>query len=318
MAARDIRGGRKPRKLNSSARSWGTPAAASKPERPNGPSKREEAASRALASVLALFESEELPERIAETVIARQQCASPLVHWSLGNQLVALLNGTTDARGYRQWQEVGRHVVKGSRAFYILAPRTRKITETDAATGAESDRTIVTGFLGIPVFRYEDTDGDALDVPDYAPASFPPLYGVAERLSVSVAYAPFLRDYMGYYSPGQDRIVLCSHDVRTFFHELGHAAHARILRNRGDKLRGGQDAGQEIVAELTAAVLCRLYGFDGYLAASSDYIRAYGKDNPGRAALRALADVQAVLADILETAAEEELPAALEPELVAA
>ena len=106
------------------------------------PSRRREHAEEALRSVLDLFESGELPEQIAQTVIARQEGTSPMVNWSLGNQLLAIIAGTSDARGYRQWQEVGRHVRKGSKALYILAPSTRKIREQDAddGRGARADR----------------------------------------------------------------------------------------------------------------------------------------------------------------------------------
>lgn len=87
--------------------------------RPEGPSKRQEAAAGALQAVLDLFESGDLPARVAETVIARHEGDSPMAAWSLGNQILCLLNGTADARGFRQWKEVGRHVRKGAKATYI-------------------------------------------------------------------------------------------------------------------------------------------------------------------------------------------------------
>jgi antirestriction protein ArdC len=270
-----------------------------KPER--SPSKRREHAEEALRSVLDLFDSGELPERVAQTVIAQQAGTSPMVNWSLGNQLLAIIAGTTDARGYRQWQEAGRHVRKGSKALYILAPSTRKIREQDETTGEETERTAVVGFLGVPVFRYEDTEGAALEQPDYDPPQPPPLRDVAARLGVDVSYAPFVGDARGYYQSGRDRIVLMSHDERVFFHELAHAAHQRVLGDRGEALKGGQLAGQEIVAETVAATLCRLYGLDGYIWAGAEYVRHYAAgNNPARAAMRVLGDVQAVLNLILD------------------
>jgi len=164
----------------------------------------------------------------------------------------------------------------------------------------------VSGFVGVPVFRIEDTEGAPLERPDYRPTKFPPLFEVAERLGVPVAYVPFVERFKGFYSPGEDRIVLCSHDVRVFFHELAHAAHARVLRERGESIRGGQVASQEIVAETCAATLCRLYSFDGYLFSGAESIRSYANGkSPAQAALRVLADVQAVLTLILETAQAE-------------
>lgn len=267
-----------------------------------GPSKAQESAAAALASVVDLFESGELPERIAETVIRRQESDAPCATWSLGNQLLTVLAGTADARGYRQWQETWRHVKKGSKAFYILAPIKRKRSETDTETGETRESFFLTGFKPIPVFRYEDTEGPPLEEPDYTPATFPPLFDVAERLGVKVSYLPYVDRFKGYYRPSDESIVLCSTDCRVFFHELAHAAHRRVLQARGTDLKAGQVATQEIVAETVAATLCRLYGFDGYLYSGAEYVKAYGKDNPGRAAMRVLADVQATLTLILATA----------------
>lgn len=289
---------RRPRTIPPSyGRSYGSGEVRGMAAKPEGPSKTDAA----LAAVLELFESEELPARVAETHLARLEGTAPMASWSLGNQLLALLAGTTDARGYRQWQRAGRHVVKGAKAFTILGPVTRKIREQDAETGAESERTIVRGFVGIPVFRIQDTDGLSVEVPDYTPPSLPPLHGVAERLSVSVTYGPHVgQRFRGCYSPNTERILLLTADVSTWFHELAHAAHKRVLQARGADIMCGQDSGQEIVAELTAAVLCRLFGFEGFLAGCKDYIDHYGGDNPGRAVMRVLNDVQACLLLLLE------------------
>ena len=267
------------------------------------PGKGREAAEQALQDVLELFVSDELPERIAQTVIARdEQYDAPSYGWSIGNQLLMLLAGTTDGRGYRQWQDVGRNVKKGARAFYILAPLTRKVTEQDES-GEESTQPIVVGFTGIPVFRLEDTEGASIEPPDYRPATYPPLYDVAQRFGLDVKYAPFVGSFRGYYTPsdhdGAERIVLCSHDTRTFFHELAHAAHKRV---RG-QLNGDQDPRQEVVAETVAATLCHLYGFDGYVYHGRQYVDAYSNGaGPAKAAMRVLADVRAVLDLILAPA----------------
>jgi hypothetical protein len=301
-ASRTYQRRRRPRTIGD-GRSYGARPQGPRPER-TGPS-RQERADEALRSILDLFESDELPERIAETVIARAEGCSPSANWSLGNQLLMLLAGTTDARGFRQWKEVGRSVDKGAKAVYILGPVTRKIRETDETTGEESERPIVTGFTTIPVFRIEDTNGASVEPPDYRPAEFPPLYDVAQAWGIRVEYAPFVARFKGYYRPSTDRIMLCSHDARVYLHELAHAAHARVLRARGESLKGGQHAGQEIVAELTAAVLCRLYDLDGFLASSREYIADNSNGNPGRGAMRVLNDVQACLRLLLEDAPDD-------------
>lgn len=298
-------------KPGQSGRVWGNGKSAYmvKPEQDKSPSRAQVAAADALETILGMFESgDDMPEAIASVMIARLEGLAPMASWSLGNQLLALRAGTTDARGYRQWQAVGRNVAKGCKALYILGPKTRKLTEKDAATGEESSRTIVSGFVGIPVFRFEDTEGMAIERENFDPPQLPPLHEVATALGVSVEYAPAPHgcDYQGFYMPERERIVLVTHAERTFFHELAHAAHRRILNERGADLGGGQVLSQEVVAETVAATLCQLYGFTGYLYAGREYVARYAEaakiESPAKAAMKCLADIQATLYLIVETA----------------
>lgn len=252
----------------------------------------------AIERVVSMFETGEMPEAIAETLISRAAGEVPSARWSLGNQLLMILAGTADARGFRQWESAGRKVKKGSKAFHILGPLARKVD--DEATGEKVTR--VYGFKGVPVFRYEDTEGEELDLPEYAPLALPRLADVAERLGVEVSYGPFAANLRGYYSPNQERIFLCSHDENVYWHELAHAAHAKI-----EPLKGGQDSYQEVVAETVAAVLCVLYGVEGYVAGSRSYIAAYAGESksPAKAVMSALSMVQKVL-DLIMNGPEEE------------
>src|SRR6202453_5495243 len=78
--------------------------------------------------VHAFEDANSLPKPLAQMFIRRKD--SPHCRkWSWGNQLLVMLNGFTDARTFNQWQEIGRSVKKGEKAFYILAPATRKITD---------------------------------------------------------------------------------------------------------------------------------------------------------------------------------------------
>ena len=148
---------------------------------------------------------------------------------------------TSDAKGYRQWQEAGRHVNKGAKAFHILGPRTKKLTDTDDA-GQQIEKVVLPGFYTIPVFKVEDTDGEPLP---YEPTSPPPLVDVAQRLGLSLSYQTFAGKYYGYYRGDSKKIVLASHEAQVFFHELAHAAHHRIAGN----FKSGQVPSQEIIAE---------------------------------------------------------------------
>jgi hypothetical protein len=154
------------------------------------------------------------------------------------------------------------------------------------------------------VFRLQDTEGVALsDSFDVRPVELPPLYEVAERLGVRVDYMPMhaLADYRGLYSPGQREIALLTHDERTWFHELAHAAHDATLRERGRNIADVPKAEAEIVAEVVAATLCRLFDLDGYLWAGFEYVKRYAADSdPARAATHVLGDVQRCLYLILD------------------
>ena len=219
----------------------------------------------------------------------------PFAKWSLANKVIAFTSshGQVDSRGFKQWEEVKRRVKKGGKAVFIFAPNTRKIEE-----GGES-RYIVTGFRTIPVFPLSETDGEPMPEFDYSPADMPPLAEVAERMGVSVTYAPLLDSASGFYSPGRDSIVLGTHDVQIFFHELAHAAHNRIEGG----LKGAQAEEQETVAEFSAAVLASLYGYD-YTGNAWKYISHYNSD-PITAIYKALSTVEKVLSVITGEAIDD-------------
>lgn len=262
----------------------------------------------AVGRILAMFETGEMPQAVAKTLIARTATDLPSATWSLGNQILMLLAGTNDARGFKQWKTVGRYP-KPKTAFHILAPMMRKFTDDD--TGEE--RRVPVGFKGIPVHRYEDTEGEEISLPEYEPVTLPPLAEVASDLGIDVGYGPFVAKFRGYYAPSLGYIHLCTHDERTYWHELAHAAHDRV---KPGGLKGGQDPRQEIVAETVAATLCVLYGVEGYIAHSYDYISLYAAkigqaDNPARAVMGVLSDVGKTLDLILSYDQDEQFKGAI-------
>jgi antirestriction protein ArdC len=234
-------------------------------------------------------------------LIRRQKIGAPSENWSLGNNLIMLMNDTADARTFKQWKAVGRYPVKGSKAFQILRPVKKVITETDEETGETKEKVIVIGFAGVNVFRYEDTDGEEIERPDYKPVQLPPLMDVAKALEVSVDYAPGQGGVLGYYVPGQKHIRMLTHGERTWFHELAHAADDKVGTLKGTSYKSG-----EVVAEMAAAVLCELYGFgdEREHLGSRSYIERYAGENAGKAAMKVLARVEKVLDLILSTEAQ--------------
>ncbi|MDE1813814.1 MAG: M48 family peptidase [Thaumarchaeota archaeon] len=246
-----------------------------------------------LGNLVKLFSSQELPEMCKQVFI---QNVGPSRKWSLGNRLVMLLHGTADARGYRQWQESGRYVEKGAKAFYILAPmiRHKKVVNEE---GKEDDVKFPVGFIGIPVFRYEDTDGKPVEA--YQPTKLPPLLDVAEKFGVKVEYGPTISGEGGSYNLVTNVIKLSQENPDTFFHELAHKAHSTF-----ENLKPVQDPEQETVAQLSACVLAKMYGYDA-TTFSWNYIASYAEEKSpeaiGRICMRVLSKVQKVITLILET-----------------
>ena len=93
---------------------------------------------------------------------------------------------------------------------------------------------------------------------------------------------------------------MCTADESTFFHELAHAADKKLK----GKLKGGQDTEQEIIAELSAAVLARCYNLN-IDAAAYTYIASYVKSakpkDIGVWCIRVLGQVEKVISLILDT-----------------
>lgn len=221
----------------------------------------------------------------------------PSDNWSLGNRLIMAMEGTSDARGYRQWKQVGRHVVRGRKAIYILGPTVRRRVEVDEETGEETVTSYVVGFHGIPVFRHEDTEGERVKTVKREPKALPPLADVAARWGIDTRYDATRHGEYGSFSKSDAEIRLCTDDVSTFFHELAHAAHSRL-----EEIKPGQDPQQEAIAQLVACVLGRSYGYDvdGY---TYNYIAHYaGSAEPaevGRMCYRVLGKVEKILGLIL-------------------
>lgn len=253
-----------------------------------------EKAKECLGHIVDLFKTGDIPKALAVATIPPQHDI-PSAKWSLGNRVLQFLADTSDARGFRQWQKAARKVQKGAKAFCILGPNCKVVHETDEA-GQEVEKVIVTGFHGIPVFRVEDTDGDPLP---YEPAVPPPLADVAKRFGLSVSYQTFASRYYGYYQSNSKRIVLATHSAQVFFHELAHAAHHRVQ----GRLQDGQVPSQEIIAELTAATLARMYCSDANLGFSYAYVKRYAatsKKSIDRACLAVINTVGLVLDEILD------------------
>ena len=170
-----------------------------------------------------------------------------------------LIAGTSDARGYRQWNEAGRQVRAGAKAFYILGPVIvkKRLDTTGFEQGADEEQkavNVLVGFRTIPVFRHEDTEG--AELPTYTPRDPPPLLDVATRFGMRVMYERLVPGVYGITDYTAKTIILATESWDVFFHELAHAIHRTFQPKTGH----GQEPEAETIAQLVAATLARLYG----------------------------------------------------------
>jgi hypothetical protein len=258
-----------------------------------------------LELILEMFRSGNVPKTV--TIATFPPFEVPSNTWSLANRIIMALHGTSDARGFNQWKEVGRYVKKGSKAIHILAPwlvnKSPDDTDDMNESGPVHISKILRGFLAVPVFKVENTDGEPLD---YEALELPdlPLLNLAASWGLRVSPVAFQNGWYGCYRLDNKEIKLATPEEKTFFHELAHAAHHQVK----GKLRNGQDWRQEIVAELSAQVLCHIVGMEPgrTLGNSFDYICHYASSvrmEPVNACLAVLSDIEKVLNLILSESA---------------
>lgn len=223
-----------------------------------------------LDRVVELFETGDVPKAVAFATFPSANL--PSAKWSLRNRVLMLLAGTTDARGFKQWQDVDRHVTKGSKAVHILGPcLVPDKSKPPGPDGRPQMRLI--GFRAIPVFRVEDTSGEPVEHANPVVPSHP-LMDVAEAWGVRVTGHGFGGGAYGW-TDGSKVIGLCTAEEGVFFHELAHCADSRNV----GKLKGGQDVAQELVAELAACTLAKLVGREVVRTErSARYLQNYARE----------------------------------------
>ncbi len=186
--------------------------------------------------ILDAFKAGTVPSALAQVFIRHKNHADcPAARWSWRNQLTAALCGHYDARGFRQWQQVGRNVKKGERAFYILGPCMVKDREAESE---EKDAYRLVGFTAIAVFGYSQTEGEPLPGQEEEQAFINslPLVGVARAWNLTVStFNAEGGTRLGSYRSGSS-IALGVENLSTWTHELVHGADDRrgtLVRTMG-------------------------------------------------------------------------------------
>lgn len=256
-----------------------------------------------LEGILERLKTRDIPKSIVHSLFPIPDI--PSAKWSFLNNFIMYLSGTMDARGFKQWEKAGRHVIKGARAIYILVPRFKKIA--GEIEGLDYVATTIAGFMAKPVFKVEDTEGEPLDYQQEIVLPEFPLMEKAEEWGIRVKGMRINSNYLGFYRHKSQEIVLVSPEECVFFHELAHAAHARVREERKSDERWHG----EVVAELSAQALCQLIGKEprDTLGNSYRYIERYAWDAklpPITACLRVIDDVHKVLFLILDLKQEQE------------
>ena len=214
----------------------------------------------AIEKITETFEAGNIPEAVAHATIALPE-GLPCSRWKgITNKIMWWMNTTFsgksyDARTFTQWKAEGRYPKKGT-GFNLFRPAFKKATKSNG-----DEELVMTGFIPFTAFSLSDTTGEDLTADPAAPAEPPPLIEVARGMGVPVTYIPSdLYDGWGSYDIKRETITLASPAEGTFFHELAHHVHGLVLAEKGRKIIPGQHALQEVTAELSAAVLCKLVG----------------------------------------------------------
>jgi hypothetical protein len=150
---------------------------------------------------------------------------------------------------------------------------TKKITEEKRLESGEKvreEKQIIAGFKGIPVFRFEDTEGEPI-IREAFKVNIPCEFnGIIKELGLKVQPVRFCGAAYGSYNLLNKEIRLASPEIEVFLHELSHAVDDRLTG-----LRPGQRKDQEVTAEFSAAVIAHLMGYKIALVNVREYIENY-------------------------------------------
>jgi hypothetical protein len=245
----------------------------------------------AMETLFKIFKEDNL-EKMARAVF--RSGSIPADKWSFLNRVLMYLNETDDARGFRQWQQVGRYVKKGSKAFYIIGPVTKKITAEKSLESGEKvreEKQILAGFKAIPVFRFEDTEGEPIIREDFKVNIPYEFNGIIQELGLKVQPVRFCGSAYGSYNLLNKEIRLASPEIEVFLHELSHAVDDKLTG-----LRPGQQRNQEVTAEFSAAVIAHLMGYKIPLGNVREYIENYSF----RELMSCLARIEKIVSYVIE------------------
>ena len=252
---------------------------------------------------------EELSEALAagksETLIAYLAAIGRFHKYSLHNVMLIALQkpSATHVAGFHTWNKLGRHVRKGEKGIFILAPIVQKKEPTDAELDAP-DRALC-GFRGCAVFDYSQTEGREL--PSIGCVEGDPnryeqrLTNFVAAQGIALAYSEDISPAKGVSEGG--KITLTpgmppAESFATLVHECAHE-----LLHRASNRQEISKRQRETEAEAVAFVVCRAIGLDTGNACQN-YIQLYQGD--AALLMASLERVQSAASRILDGISEHE------------
>tara|TARA_R100000458_G_C8265617_1_gene240706 strand:+ start:618 stop:1550 length:933 start_codon:yes stop_codon:yes gene_type:complete len=242
----------------------------------------------------------------------------------------------TYVRGAKQWNSIGRTIIKGEKAIWILAPKIAfKCVEKNCTykgkmtydkvtkkTYCPIDRThtvekVMTGFLGVPVFDISQTEGDDIlmvTVADKCKNASQEVWDAMVKVAESNGYSV----EMGYgngahgFMNNQDKKIVVEKSnsfgfqVKTLAHELAHSIlHDKVEPKEYQTNRGRYETEAEGVAWIVMNALeLNEVAKDNY---SFGYIKGWAGDDHKKMVKESLNRIQTTANTILDAIDEVEL-----------
>lgn len=213
------------------------------------------------SNIVKSFANGNMPKALSQVFISGidRHCDS----YSYLNRFIVAISGYSDARGFNSWKKVKRYVKKGEKAIKILAPVMIKKEEKDK-DGKTVEKPILIGFRAVPVFGYEQTEGEEIKKPEDVIKFLEelPFKEVSEKWGIDVGAYNCKGGTLGVYSPNSKTINLGVKNLSTWCHELAHAAEDKLgyLKMNEYSKSIKEKALCEISAEFTGAVLLTMIG----------------------------------------------------------
>jgi antirestriction protein ArdC len=219
--------------------------------------------------------------------------------YSLRNQLLAMAQcaergiNPGPVATFKQWEALGRHVLRGQKALLLCVPVTtkkaeRKDDDLDDAVPTE-ERVFFT--FRARLFVLSQTDGDP-----YEPVSVPAWSEERARTALGIGIMPFDHldgNVQGYATPQGDIAInpVAALPHKTLFHEVAHV----LLQHAKDETISRSL--REVEAEGVALLCCEALDLDG-----AEYARGYlqhwlrNDEIPEQSAQRIITTAQRILA----------------------